>query len=116
MSTISRIGMIGLDTSHVTIFAKILNDPQDPYHVPGGRVTVGFAGGSSDFELSRSRVGKFTTELKDSWGVKIVDTIEAVAENADLVFSRSSSTSRWRFPWRIRLICSTRRRRRACRL
>jgi predicted dehydrogenase len=90
MPAISRIGLIGLDTSHVTIFTKILNDPNDPHHVPGGKVTVGHhPGGSTDFALSYDRAPKFTAELKDSFGVKIVDSIEAVAENSDLIFIES---------------------------
>jgi predicted dehydrogenase len=84
-----RVGLIGLDTSHVTIFTKMLNDQHDPYHVPGGRVTVGYPGGSDDFELSHGRVGKFTSELKDSWGVHIVDSPEAVAEASDLILIES---------------------------
>ena len=90
MPATSRIGLIGLDTSHVTIFTKILNDPNDPHHVPGGKVTVGHhPGGSNDFHLSYDRAPKFTAELKDSFGVKIVDSIEAVAENSDLIFIES---------------------------
>jgi predicted dehydrogenase len=81
-----RIGMIGLDTSHVTAFTQLLNDPKDPAHVKGGRVVCAFPGGSPDFELSIGRVGKFTDELRDKHGVKILDAPEAVAENCDLLF------------------------------
>jgi predicted dehydrogenase len=84
-----RVGLIGLDTSHVSIFTKMLNDPHDPYYLAGGRVTVGFPGGSDDFELSRSRVEKFTSELRDTLGVKIVDSMEAVAESSDVIFIES---------------------------
>lgn len=89
MSKTTRVGFIGLDTSHVTIFARLLHDPQDPHHVPGGRVVAAFPGGSQDFELSGSRVAKFTSELADTWGVEIVDSIEAVAEAADVIFIES---------------------------
>jgi predicted dehydrogenase len=89
MSTITRIGMIGLDTSHVSIFGKMLHDSNDPHHVPGGRVVAGFPGGSPDFALSSSRVEKFTSELRDTWGVKIVDSPEAVAEMSDVIFIES---------------------------
>ncbi|MGB0090006.1 MAG: gfo/Idh/MocA family oxidoreductase, partial [Planifilum fulgidum] len=63
-----EIGMIGLDTSHCTAFARLLNDPADEFHVPGGRVTVAYPGGSPDFELSRSRVAGITAELKEHYG------------------------------------------------
>ena len=58
-----KIGIIGLDTSHVLAFTKLLNNPDERYHVPGGKVVVAFPGGSSDFELSISRVESFTKEL-----------------------------------------------------
>jgi hypothetical protein len=35
-----KLGIIGLDTSHVTAFTKILNDSSDPKHVPGGKVVA----------------------------------------------------------------------------
>ena len=48
----------------------------------GGKVVVAFPGGSPDFELSMSRVEGFTKELRDNFDVKIVDSIEEVAEKA----------------------------------
>jgi predicted dehydrogenase len=84
-----RIGMIGLDTSHVTAFTKLLNDPADPNHVPGGRVVAAFKGGSPDIESSRSRVDGYTKELQDKWGVKIVDSIEALCSEVDVVMLES---------------------------
>ncbi|NGP45616.1 Gfo/Idh/MocA family oxidoreductase [Bacillaceae bacterium SIJ1] len=88
MDTI-RIGMIGLDTSHVVAFTKLLNDPAHQYHVPGGKVVVAFPGGSSDMELSYSRVEGFTHELRDHYDVKIVDSPEEVAEKCDAIFLES---------------------------
>ncbi len=84
-----RIGMIGLDTSHATAFAELLNNPLHPHHVPGGRVVVAYPGGSPDFELSCSRVDGFTRQLRDQYGVRIVDTPEAVAENSDAILLES---------------------------
>lgn len=84
-----RIGLIGLDTSHVTAFTNLLNDPGAPHHVGGGKVTVAFPGGSQDLPLSRDRVKGFTDELRDKHGVKIVDSPAAVAEQSDLVFIES---------------------------
>ena len=67
MAQVLKIGMVGLDTSHVSAFASLLNDPSKPYHVPGGKVVVGFPGGSKDFEASYGRVEKFTAELRDKY-------------------------------------------------
>jgi len=84
-----RIGMIGLDTSHVTAFTKLLNDAQDPNHVPGGRVRAAFAGGSADLESSRSRVEGYTRELRDKFSVQIVDSIPALCQQVDVVMLES---------------------------
>src|SRR5918993_3014655 len=81
-----RIGLVGLDTSHVIVFSKCFNKPGHADHVAGGRVVAGFPGGSPDFELSRSRVGKFTEQVREDFGVAIADAPEAVAEACDLVF------------------------------
>jgi hypothetical protein len=85
MEQLLKIGMIGLDTSHVSAFAKLLNDPTQQYHVPGGRVAVAYPGGSPDFEMSWSRLPGFRKELEDNYGVSIVDSPEKVAEQSDAV-------------------------------
>lgn len=89
MSRTINIGMIGLDTSHVIAFAKLLNDEQNEYHVSGGKVTVAFPGGSPDFALSINRIEGFTKQLQEDFGVKIVDSPEAVAEECDAILLES---------------------------
>ena len=84
-----KIGLVGLDTSHVTAFAGLLNDPKHARHVPGGRIVAAFPGGSKDFDLSSSRVEGFTKTLREKFGVEMKDTPEAVAEGVDLVFITS---------------------------
>jgi len=84
-----RIGMIGLDTSHVTAFAKLLNDPQAPNHVPGGKVVAAFKGGSPDLESSWSRVEGYTKELQQTYGVNIVESIPALCQEVDAVMLES---------------------------
>jgi predicted dehydrogenase len=81
-----RIGFIGLDTTHVSAFAKIINDANHVHHIPGARVTVAFPGGSPDFPTSINRVGGFTQELREQQGVEMLTSPEAVAEASDLVF------------------------------
>ena len=41
-----KIGMIGLDTSHAVAFTKLLNDPNNPFHVTGGKVMMACPVGS----------------------------------------------------------------------
>lgn len=84
-----RLGIVGTDTSHVTAFAKTLNDPTSPDHVPGARIVAAFKGGSPDVESSRSRVDKFTSELRDKWGVKIVDAISDLCGLVDGILIES---------------------------
>jgi predicted dehydrogenase len=84
-----RLGLIGLDTSHVIAFTKLLNDPKDKDHVPGGRVVAAFKGGSLDIESSRSRVDGYTKQLQEQFGVQIVPTIEALCQQVDAVMLES---------------------------
>lgn len=83
MTSTLKIGIIGLDTSHAVAFTKLLNDANHAHHVAGGQVVAAFPGGSPDFHLSISRVEGFTNELRDNWGVTMLDTPEAVAQGCD---------------------------------
>lgn len=81
-----NIAMIGLDTSHAEIFANLLLNEKEPHKVKGAKITAAFPGGSEDFPLSRDRVQKYTALLKEEYGVKIVETPEAAAKNADAIW------------------------------
>jgi predicted dehydrogenase len=80
-----RVGMIGLDTSHVVQYLNHLNDPQFKDHVPGAKIVAGFKGGSPDVESSRSRVDGFTKTAVEKFGVKMYDSIEEMAKNVDAI-------------------------------
>jgi predicted dehydrogenase len=85
-----KIGMIGLDTSHVVAFAKCFNKPEHAEHLAGARVTVAYPGiASTDFDLSHGRLAGFTKQLMEDYSVEMVDSAEAVAEQADLLFIMS---------------------------
>ena len=84
-----KIGLVGLDTSHVTAFTSLLNDPSNANRVKGGKVVAAYPGGSKDFELSWSRVEGFTRTLREKYQVEMKDSPEAVAEAVDLVFITS---------------------------
>ena len=84
-----RLGIIGLDTSHVTAFTEVLNNPKAKDHVPGARVVAAFKGGSADIPSSIGRVEEYTTALRDKYGVKIHDTIEGVCAEVDAVLIES---------------------------
>src|SRR5947209_6340973 len=84
-----RLGIIGTDTSHVTAFTKMLNDPSAPDHIAGAKVVAAYKGGSPDIESSRSRIDRFTQELQDKWHVRIVDTIPELVKQVDGVLLTS---------------------------
>ena len=84
-----RIGMIGLDTSHVAVFTKLLN--QDNSQVPelaGCRVVAAFPAGNAEFPLSRDRVDGFTKEVR-ALEVEIVASIEELLSRVDAVMLES---------------------------
>ena len=84
-----RLGIIGLDTSHVVAFTKILNDQKHPKHIPGGKVVAAFKGGSPDIPSSRDRIDRFTKALVDDFGVKLYASIEMMCKEVDAVLLES---------------------------
>ncbi|MCZ6795777.1 MAG: Gfo/Idh/MocA family oxidoreductase [Planctomycetota bacterium] len=82
-----RAGMIGLDTSHVIAFTKIINDPKASGDLAGLRIVAGYPGGT-DIPDSRDRVERFTEQLR-GMGVEIVDTIPALIAKVDVVLLES---------------------------
>ncbi|MHC4434036.1 MAG: Gfo/Idh/MocA family protein, partial [Planctomycetota bacterium] len=81
-----RLGMIGLDTSHVTAFTKIINSSQAEH---GCKVVAGYPGGSPDIPSSANRVAGYTEQLRDEYGVEIVDSIEELCRKVDGVLLES---------------------------
>jgi len=84
-----RAGIIGLDTSHVTAFTKVLNDPNNTGDLAGVRVVAAFPGGSPDVAASRDRIEGFTATLRDKYKIEIVDSIEKLLEKVDVVLLES---------------------------
>jgi len=84
-----RIGLIGLDTSHVIAFTKTLNDPKAKDHVPGACVVAVFKGGSPDIPSSANRVEGFTRDLLKYPEIKLYDTVAELVKNVDAVMIES---------------------------
>ncbi|MDF1515757.1 MAG: Gfo/Idh/MocA family oxidoreductase [Anaerolineae bacterium] len=84
-----KIGIVGLDTSHVKAFTEIINNPENPYHIPGGRVTCAYPGGTDAFSLSRNRVHGFTTNLIEQYHVEMVANLRDLVERVDAVLLES---------------------------
>jgi predicted dehydrogenase len=84
-----RVGIIGLDTSHVVAFTRVMNGPKAPAELAGIRVVAAYPGGSPDVASSRDRVGGFTAELRDKFQVAIVDSIDDLLARVDVVLLES---------------------------
>ena len=80
-----RIGIIGLDTSHVTAFTRILNDSSAKDHIPGAKVVAAVKDSSPDIKASYSRVEKFTAELTGKWGVKLYPNVKELCKQVDAI-------------------------------
>jgi hypothetical protein len=84
-----RAGIIGLDTSHVVAFTRLLNNPKSPDVAAQVRIVAAYPGGSPDLPASRDRVEGFTKELRDKLGVEIVDSIDSLLKKVDVVLLES---------------------------
>ena len=88
-----KVGIIGLDTSHVVAFTTVFNkgpkNPADAAKFSGFRVTAAFAQGSKDIPESTTRVPEYTEKLK-GMGVEIVDSIEKLCAQVDFVMLESN--------------------------
>lgn len=80
-----RVGVIGLDTSHVIAFTKAFQQakPDDP-DLAGFDVVAAYPFGSADIESSASRIPKYTEDMK-ALGVEIVESIEILLQKVDCV-------------------------------
>jgi predicted dehydrogenase len=88
-----RVGIIGLDTSHVIAFTESLNrgpkNPADAPRLAGVRVVAAYPQGSRDIESSTRRVPEYTAAVQ-AMGVEIVGSIPALLERVDAVLLESN--------------------------
>lgn len=84
-----KVGIIGLDTSHVTAFTKELNDPNAKPDLAGFRVVAAYPIGSKDIPSSVNRRAGFTDAVK-KMGVEIVDSIDELLKLVDCVLLESN--------------------------
>lgn len=84
-----RVGMIGLDTSHVTAFSSTLNKDTAGPEYNGFKVVAAFpTKGSADMAMSVNRLERFTEGVK-KLGVEIVNSIEELLKKVDVVLLES---------------------------
>lgn len=81
----TRVGIIGLDTSHCIAYTKALNNPNAGPEFGGYKVVAAFpTAGSSDVPSSINRLAGFTEQVKQQ-GVEIVNSIEDLLKKVDVV-------------------------------
>lgn len=80
----TKIGMIGLDSSHATSFAKLLNAPDAGDVYSGFKITVAYPKGSTAIESSAERIQEYTRKIKE-YGVEVVDSIAELLKRVDAV-------------------------------
>ncbi len=83
-----RIGMIGLDTSHVPAFVRLMNSSEETINGIRTRIVAAVPAGNPDFPLSRNRVAGFTSEVREQ-GVQIVDSLDDLLPLVDGVMVQS---------------------------
>ena len=80
-----RIGIIGLDTSHVPAFTKEFHrKPSIDPALEDFRVVAAYPHGSADIESSASRIPKYTVEVEEM-GIEVVDSIADLLSKVDCV-------------------------------
>ena len=79
----TKVGIIGLDTSHALAFTKIMNVDKDP-GVAGFRMVAAYQWGSKDIVSSTNRYPKYIAEVK-KMGVEVVPTIDELIAKVDVV-------------------------------
>lgn len=84
-----RVGIIGLDTSHVLRFTELLNAEEPLLELAGCRVVAAYPKGSEDIESSVSRVPGYIEQVR-LMGVEIVPSIDELLELVDAVLLESN--------------------------
>ena len=80
-----RIGIVGIDTSHVVEFSKILNGTNPAPEFAGYRVGKVCRWGSRDIVSCTNRHGTYTAELA-TLGVRVSEDLGEVLADSDCVF------------------------------
>lgn len=82
-SSETKVGIIGLDTSHAIEFTRIMNVTRDPI-VAGFRMVAAYQWGSRDIVSSTNRYPKYLAQVKEM-GVEVVSTIDELLAKVDCV-------------------------------
>ena len=79
-----KVGIIGIDTSHASAFAGLLNRPNKKPEHEGFKVVAAYQWGSRDIKSSVDRYPRFLKDM-ERFGVEMVDSIPALLAKVDAV-------------------------------
>ncbi|MFS0781075.1 Gfo/Idh/MocA family oxidoreductase [Bacillus sp. 1P06AnD] len=79
----SKIGIIGTDSTHAISFTEQLNHTLHPYHIPGGTVIGFYPSRSPAGTRLHERQMEIEGKLANKHGVKPIDRIHDIAEMCD---------------------------------
>lgn len=80
----TKVGIIGLDTSHVVAFTKALNSPDAGPEFGGFKVVAAYPYGSKTIKSSFERIPGYIEEVKQL-GVEITNSIASLLDKVDFV-------------------------------
>jgi len=80
----TRVGIIGLDTSHSIAFTKALNNPEAGPEFGGFKVVAAYPYGSKDIQSSADRIPGYIVEMKNL-GVEITGSIADLLNKVDYI-------------------------------
>ena len=93
MGAETRVGVIGLDTSHTLAFTKMLNIETNEPFFKGFKVTSAYKYGSLDILSSTNRYPAYTKQMMEM-GVKIVDSLEELLKETDVILLETNDGRR----------------------
>jgi len=89
----TRVGIIGLDTSHAIEFTKILNAAKPEPGFEGFHVTAAYTYGSLDISSSTNRYPEYTAKMREM-GVEIVGSVADLLKRSDVVLLETNDGRR----------------------
>lgn len=89
----TRVGVIGLDTSHSIAFTKMLNVETNEPAFKGYKVTAAYKYGSLDIHSSTNRYPAYTKQMEEM-GVKIVDSLADLLKETDVILLETNDGRR----------------------
>ncbi len=80
-----KVAVIGLDTTHVSAYIELINNPKHPSYVPDAKAVSAWAGGSPDWVLSRRLLKQYAPLAEKKYGLRIHSRIEDAIKGMDAV-------------------------------